>query len=128
MLAKDWVCWRCACEEGVGAVAACKRVSDFLAGRAMEERLDRVVRDASVAGVCTIVPDMVDGVDDESVEGSELEGAVLNLRRQCRHARCPQKLMSKVSAACCRRRISVLMVTSNRDTEWLGLEKVGQPR
>ena len=47
----------------------------------MEERFDRVVRDASVAGVCTIVPDVVDGVDDEGVEGSEVEveGGVFKL-------------------------------------------------
>ena len=40
----------------------------------MEEWFERVVRDASVAGVCTVIPDVVDGVDDEGVEGSEIEG------------------------------------------------------
>lgn len=32
-----------------------------------------MVRDASVAGVCSVIPDVVDGVDDEGVEGFEVE-------------------------------------------------------
>ena len=39
----------------------------------MEKWSECVVRDAFVAGVCTIVFDVIDGVDDESVEGSEVE-------------------------------------------------------
>ena len=49
-------------------------MGEFLGRRSMEEVFERVVRDASLTGVCAIIPDVVDGVDDESVEGSEVEG------------------------------------------------------
>ena len=39
----------------------------------MEKGSECVVRDAFVAGVRTIVFDAIDGVDDKSVEGSEVE-------------------------------------------------------